>query len=291
MKKTRNEAIEEVKAVQSEEISARNWEPKKSLVGKYKGMFIVMIIYLIFTMPICIYIAYNNCIEQFGDGPANYTDDAYNLMRLALVGGTLRSDTVENILGQEKAEKIFEGFFKENSEENLGENAEEVKEIYVDPCLIENIGLDIKRFGLFVTDFELHTKDGDIILTSWIRKGSFTAEIVTTLNEDYKVVADPRNYENKEQFMAEFYQNLRDSFMSHGLALWGMIALLPFILLVIIIKIVDKFSERSMRKKEEKAEADARKQDDIDSKDDAKAKDASVKEIKLVPGETSEISA
>ena len=197
-----------------ERLSIRSQQSQKSLTEKYqnvksmlyKCIAVITVIYLIITMPICILNAYDKNITQFGDGPVNYAEDAYNVITVSLEGGTLKKKTIEDLLGEAKAQQVFE----ENAQKDFKENTEEID---IEPSLIENIGLDIKRSRQFVTDLELYTQGEHTILKYWITKGSFKAEIITKVDENYHVVASERNYYNKEEYMKKFYETLLKNFL------------------------------------------------------------------------------
>lgn len=285
--KKNNKVIQEVQ-VGKEQLSTREQQQKKSLTEKYqnvksllyKCIAVIVIIYLIITIPICILNAYDKNISQFGDGPVNYAEDAYNVITVSLEGGTLKKETIQNFLGESKAQRIFE----ENAEKDTEENAEEIN---IKPSLTENIGLDIKRSRQFVTDLELYTQGEYTILKYWITKGSFKAEIITKVDENYHVVTSERNYYNKEEYMQTFYETLRKNLIFDGLKVWSEIALLPCILLTIIIIIINSFLKKSVHKKE----IDSEKQEGINLQRGIK-EDTFSKENPTTNSEsTSEISA
>lgn len=267
-----------------ERLSIRSQQSQKSLTEKYqnvksmlyKCIAVITVIYLIITMPICILNAYDKNITQFGDGPVNYAEDAYNVITVSLEGGTLKKKTIEDLLGEAKAQQVFE----ENAQKDFKENTEEID---IEPSLIENIGLDIKRSRQFVTDLELYTQGEHTILKYWITKGSFKAEIITKVDENYHVVASERNYYNKEEYMKKFYETLRKNLILDGLKVWGEIAVLPCLILAVIMIIVNEFFKKVVSKKE----MDSKKEDDNNLQEKVSLGTSSVSDNKA----TSEISA
>lgn len=250
----------EIQSTQEVEVKVNGKEKKvrlkkdsKSIVEKYKEFkqtickSSILFLYVIVTIFTCIYLAYKYNIGQFGDGPVNYTEEAYDLMKEALEG------TPE----------------EEGEDENAKKSIEDSTEEKIEPCLIEDIGLDIKRFRAYVTGYELRTEGENTVLKSWITKGSFIAEIEVTLDESYGVIQTKRNYQDKGQYMNEFYSILFQETFFNALILFGCITLVIFLLVEGIMKIIEKSSKviRNKNEREQKDESHNEKEDDKKEED------------------------
>ncbi len=245
MKKNNNVSIQEVTTAEKEE-TTREEKPQKSIVEKYadfkQALYKVgiVILYMVISIPICIGGAYDHNTVLYGDGPVNYSEDEYDIMKVALEGSPK----------------------EENQEDKTEENTEEGME----PCLIEDIGLDIKRFRENVTDYEIYTEGQKTILRAWRTTGSFVAEITVTLDENYHVIDTKKNYENKAQYMKQFYKKLRNDSIVDGLAAWGALTAALYFAINIVMWVVKKISDMRRRKIERtKKEAEITKeQNNID---------------------------
>lgn len=245
MKKNNNVSIQEVTTAEKEE-TTREEQPQKSIVEKYadfkQALYKVgiVILYMVISIPICIGGAYNRNTGMYGDGPVNYSEDEYDIMKVALEGSPK----------------------EENQEDKTEENTEEG----IAPCLIEDIGLDIKRFRENVTDYEIYTEGQKTILRAWRTTGSFVAEITVTLDKNYHVIDTKKNYENKAQYMKQFYKKLRNDSIVDGLAAWGALTAALCFAINIVMWGVKKISDMRKRKIERtKKEAEITKeQNNID---------------------------
>lgn len=253
-----------VKVAQKEETTQEK-KAKKSLVEEYKDFrqavlkVGIVFLYVVIAIPVCISIAYDNSIKTFGDGPVNYTEDAYDIMKEAL-----------------------EGPPQDDVEENLVVKSDDDTEEKIEPCLVENIGLDIKRFRSYVTDYELHSEGENTILNAWITKGSFKAEIEVTMDENYHVTETKRNYESKQQYMDEFYDQLRWGSIFNGGVLFVYITIALFASVSAVMFIVEKCSKIKEHKKEKKQkkdkEQDSQKQYSVKEKENPQKQDSVNKE-------------
>lgn len=245
MKKNNNVVIQEVTAVEKNE-TTREEQQQKSIVERYAEFkqavckVGIVILYIVISIPICISGAYDHNTILYGDGPVNYSEDEYDIMKVALEGSPK----------------------EENQEDKTEENPEEG----IEPCLIEDIGLDIKRFREYVTDYEIHTEGQLTILRAWRTTGSFTAEMTVTLNENYHVIDTKKNYENKAQYMEQFYKQLRNDSIVDGLAVWGALTAALCFAINTVMWVVKKISYMRKRKIERaKKEAEITKeQNNID---------------------------
>ncbi|MCI8700264.1 MAG: hypothetical protein HFJ47_02855 [Clostridia bacterium] len=245
MKKNNNVSIQEVTTAEKEE-TTREEKPQKSIVEKYadfkQALYKVgiVILYMVISIPICIGGAYDHNTVLYGDGPVNYSEDEYDIMKVALEGSPK----------------------EENQENKTEENPEEG----IEPCLIEDIGLDIKEFRKYVTDYEIYTEGQKTILRAWRTTGSFVAEITVTLDENYHVIDTKKNYENKAQYMKQFYKKLRNDSIVDGLAAWGALTAALYFAINIVMWVVKKISDMRRRKIERtKKEAEITKeQNNID---------------------------
>ena len=190
-----NKVIQKTKKTEKEKVRQENktllqqCEEFQKIVRKTG----IVIVYTIVGLCLCISSIYQYGIQQFGDGTINYSEEAYNTIKLALEGSQSQQATEE---AEKKEENETTGVEDKESQEtaNFDENGEIVK-----PCLIADVGLDIKRFRPYVTDYEIHTEGETTILEAWKTEGTFTAKVTVKIDESYRVIETVRNYEDKAQ--------------------------------------------------------------------------------------------
>lgn len=264
MRKKGKEVMQQEQAVETvqKEETTRKKNTKKSLVEEYKDFqravckVAIVFLYVVIAIPVCISISYDNSIKKFGDGPVNYTEDAYDIMKEALEGTP-----------QDEAEELIE---------KINNDIEEK----IEPCLVENIGLDIKRFRSYVTDYEMHSEGENTILKAWITEGSFKAEIEVTMDENYHVTETKRNYENKQQYMDEFYNQLRWHSIIGGVESFLAVTAILFLTMELVMLIIGECSKiRKLRKEKKKSkEQNSQKEDSMKEKEDLQKQDSMNKE-------------
>lgn len=267
MKRKNKEVTQQKQVVETaeKEKTTQKKKTKRSLVEEYNAFrravckTAIAFLYVVIAIPVCISRSYDYGIKMFGDGPVNYAEDAYDIMKEAL-----------------------EGTSQDDGEENLVVKSDEDIEEKIEPCLVENIGLDIKRFRAYVTDYELHSEGENTILKAWITEGSFKAEIEVTMDENYHVTETKRNCENKQQYMDEFYNKLHWISIVGGVGIFlavTAILLLTMELVMIIIGVCSKIRERRKEKKQNKnKEQESQKEDSVKEKEDSQKQDSMNKE-------------